>query len=148
MLRDFDLAVPSGEYLGIVGPSGCGKSTILKLLLGLYEPTDGRIVCTFERSRVAYVPQEAVIFSGTLRQNIDYSQNGLTEAKLLEICKETGIYDLVMELPDKFETKVGCKGVQLSGGQKQRICLARALSIKPHLLLLDEATASLDTKNE
>lgn len=109
-------------------------------------PEEGTVKCGFDSNKVAYVPQEAVIFKGTLLENINYG--GLDEERIVEVCKEVGIWEMVGGWGDGLQTRLGVKGVKLSGGQKQRIGLARALSINPELLLLDEATASLDSKSE
>uniref|UniRef100_A0A8C5Q1S8 ABC-type xenobiotic transporter n=1 Tax=Leptobrachium leishanense TaxID=445787 RepID=A0A8C5Q1S8_9ANUR len=158
VLKGFNLKVKSGQIVALVGQSGCGKSTTVQLLQRLYDPLEGEITVDGHdirslnvrhyREFIGVVSQEPVLFSTTIRNNIKYGRENVTDAEIEQACKEANAYDFIMELPDKFETLVGERGAQLSGGQKQRIAIARALVRNPKILLLDEATSALDTESE
>jgi len=157
-LRGVDLTVTEGEVVALVGPSGSGKSTLAKLLLGLYPEYTGEIVvcgmdlrdCDLSRLRqlIAYVPQDAYLFDGTIAENIAMGKPGATEAEIVRAAKTANAHDFILEQPDAYETKVGERGAKLSGGQRQRIAIARALLRDAPILLLDEATSALDTESE
>ncbi len=152
----FDAA--AGATTALVGPSGAGKSTLFQLILGLYPPDegvieiDGRPVTEMEPQElygmIAVVPQETFLFGGTIRENIAYGRPGASEDEIVEAAKSAYAHDFICELPNGYDTEIGERGVRLSGGQRQRISIARALLKNAPLLLLDEATASLDTESE
>jgi len=157
-LKDIDLDVPPGTTLCIMGPSGAGKTSLISLLLRLYEPTDGRIELDgidildtrvkSLRRHISLVPQEAAIFSGTIRANIIYGRFDATDEQVRRAAKAAQIDGFIMSLPDGYETFVGEQGVTLSGGQKQRVSLARALLTEPSILILDDCTSALDATTE
>lgn len=157
ILNNISFKIDSTQFIGIVGRSGSGKSTLMQLLLGFYVQESGIILVNSQdiallnpneiRKLIAYVPQEASIFSGTIKSNIMFG-NDSSEEEITEIIKITGIADFADKIPDGINAKIGEKGVRLSGGQKQRIALARALLRKPQILLLDEAMSALDTESE
>ncbi|WP_395688673.1 ABC transporter transmembrane domain-containing protein [Caenimonas koreensis] len=157
-LRDFDLRVAPGETMALVGPSGAGKSTVFQLLLRFYDPLQGRIVLDGVsnrdvslqdlRSRIAIVPQEAVIFSSSALENIRYGKPQASDAEVIAAAKAAFADDFIMALPEGYSTFLGERGVRLSGGQRQRIAIARAMLKNPPLLLLDEATSALDAESE
>jgi len=158
VLLGLDLTVPLGSSLGIVGPTGSGKSTLVDLLLGLRVPSSGQItidgtplteVIHTWRSRIGYVPQRVTLFDGTIGQNValtwdeDYDRD-----KVLEVLEKAQLRSLIASRKDGIDEKIGERGVSLSGGQQQRLGIARALYSDPLVLVLDEATSSLDTKTE
>jgi len=157
-LDDVSLTVQYGEKVALVGPSGGGKSTLLKTLLAWYAPDAGTIsiagrtlgeqaLCE-ARAEMSYVPQDAHLFSGTIADNIRQGRLDASEEEVVEAAKAASAYDFIMALEQGFDTHVGEKGAQLSGGQKQRIAIARAVLRNAPILLLDEATASLDAESE
>jgi ATP-binding cassette subfamily B protein len=157
-LRDVSFKVGAGETVGIIGPSGSGKSTLACLIIGFYRPASGRILLdgrdmntldlrTFRR-HLALVSQQTILFNGTLRENIVYGLHGVGEAALQRAIADANAAEFIRELPRGLETEIGQGGVQLSGGQRQRIAIARALLRDPRVLILDEATSSLDTESE
>ncbi|MBL7893340.1 MAG: ATP-binding cassette domain-containing protein, partial [Bacteroidia bacterium] len=139
-------------------PSGSGKSTITSLLLRFYEPQSGEIIIDGKRStdytltelreQMAIVPQDVLLFGGTIKENIAYGKTSATHDEIVEAAKKANAYDFIMSFPEKFETIVGERGIQLSGGQRQRIAIARAVLKDPSILILDEATSSLDSESE
>lgn len=147
-----------GQTVALVGTSGAGKSTIASLLLRLYDVNDGTILLDDQpmnqykiadlRSKMAIVPQDVVLFGGTIRENILYGNVNATEDELIQAAKQANAYDFIMSFPDQFNTLVGDRGIQLSGGQKQRIAIARAVLNNPSILILDEATSALDSESE
>ncbi|KAK2802387.1 mitochondrial chaperone [Emmonsiellopsis sp. PD_5] len=161
VLRGLDLNIKPGQFAALVGPSGAGKSTIISLLERFYTPSsgsisiDGRNISQSEgvsfRDNVALVPQESVLFDGTIRFNIALgARPGVTPTgtEIEEACRLANIHDTIVNLPDGYDTNCGPGGNQLSGGQKQRLAIARALVRKPQLLLLDESTSALDAESE
>ena len=158
VLDNLNFNLPKGSKLAIVGQSGSGKSTIASLVLRFFDPVGGTIMWggkdatlftkTEVRSQCAFVPQEVILFGGTIRENILYGNPGASEDQLLQVVKNANIEEFISAFPDGLETKVGERGVQLSGGQRQRIAIARAMIKNPKLLILDEATSALDTNSE
>jgi len=157
-LRDFSLRIAPGETVALVGASGAGKSTVFQLLLRFYDPGQGRILIddapTREvalselRSRMAIVPQDAVIFSASVMENIRYGRPGASDGEVTAAAQAAFAHDFILALPEGYDTFVGERGVRLSGGQRQRIAIARAILRNPPLLLLDEATSALDAESE
>ncbi|MEO6738950.1 MAG: ABC transporter transmembrane domain-containing protein [Chthoniobacteraceae bacterium] len=158
VLRGVTLEAKPGERIALVGPSGAGKSTIISLLLRFYEPDTGRILIGSEdartlntdalRARMAIVPQEVLLFGGTIRENIAYGRPGATDAEIRDAAQRANCAEFIAQFPEGFETLVGDRGVKLSGGQRQRVAIARAFIRNPDILLLDEATSSLDSGSE
>jgi len=158
VLRDLSFSVKSGQRVALVGPSGAGKSTVVSLLLRFYEPVQGKILIdgrdytafdlTALRSQMALVPQDVVLFGGTIRDNIAYGKPGCTEAEVTEAARQANALRFIEQFPDGMDTIVGERGIQLSGGQRQRIAIARAVLRNPRILILDEATSSLDSESE
>ena len=144
--------------MALVGASGAGKSTVAALLLRFREPTagdlmiDGKPIASFPltayRNRLAYVPQEVILFGGDIRENIGYGRPGASDAEIEDAARRAHALDFIRGFPEGFGTRVGERGVQLSGGQRQRIAIARAILRNPDLLVLDEATSALDTASE
>lgn len=157
-LKDISFHVKSGEKLAIVGPSGTGKSTIASLILQFYQPSSGKIyydgipsdqlALTDIRNQVAIVPQDVLLFGGTIRENISYGNLSAEAEDIITAAKRANAHNFIMDLPEGYETMVGERGVKLSGGQRQRIAIARALLKDPAILILDEATSSLDSESE
>jgi ABC-type multidrug transport system fused ATPase/permease subunit len=158
VLNKINFSVAPGQQLALVGSSGSGKSTIVSMVLQFYKPDSGQIFIddkpateydlTFLRNHMALVPQEVILFSGTIRENISYGKPGATMDEIKEAARQANALDFITSFPDGFETLVGDRGIQLSGGQKQRIAIARAVLKDPVILLLDEATSSLDSESE
>ncbi|MEC0242592.1 ABC transporter ATP-binding protein [Paenibacillus dokdonensis] len=158
VLRDVRFHVYAGQTIAIVGTSGGGKSTLFKLLMGLYIPTTGTIEIDGRdreaiglreyRNYFSLVPQESVLFTGTIRDNIMDGNPSVHEEQMIAAAKQANAYDFIMKLPDGFETEIGERGSRLSGGQKQRIAIARAILRDAPILLLDEATSALDNESE
>lgn len=158
VLKGLSFEAQPGETIALVGSSGAGKSTISSLLLNYYTIRDGAIlfdnnsIDTIEvknlRSQMAIVPQEVILFSGTIRENIAYGNPDATEEEIREAARQANAFDFIESFPDKFNTEVGDRGIQLSGGQKQRIAIARAVLKDPAILILDEATSALDSESE
>ena len=158
ILRDFNLTVKPGESVAFVGGSGAGKSTILNLLIGFDTPQEGDILIDrmnmknldlnqFRKS-IAVVPQNTILFAGSVRDNITYGTEGVTDDELIKVLHDVGLYDLVMSMPRGLDTHLGEHGGKLSGGQRQRISIARALLRKPKIIIFDEATSALDSESE
>ncbi len=158
ILHDINLFVKPGETIAFVGESGAGKSTIMNLLVGFGFPKNGKLLIDGKditsvnlgsyRKQLAVVPQQTILFSGTIRDNILYGTTGVTEEQLQKVIDESGLRSVIEKLPDGLETMVGEHGDKLSGGQKQRISIARALIREPKVILLDEATSALDSISE
>jgi ABC-type multidrug transport system fused ATPase/permease subunit len=159
VLRDVDLEVPMGTSLALVGGSGAGKSTLADVMLGLHEPTSGRVtvdgadvrtVRNAWRRAVGYVPQDVFLLDATLAENIafDVDRAHVDEARLGSAVAAAQLDDVVAGLPDGLESQLGERGSRLSGGQRQRVGIARALYRDPQVLVLDEATSALDNETE
>ncbi|GMG42845.1 unnamed protein product [Aspergillus oryzae var. brunneus] len=160
VLHGLDLSVQPGQFAALVGPSGAGKSTIISLVERLYGPDSGTIEVDGHniaysdgsfRDDIAYVPQQSVLFEGTIRFNLTLGARPgqtVSQSELEEACKLANIHDTIMQLPDGYDAYCGPNGDRLSGGQKQRLAIARALIRKPKLLLLDESTSALDAESE
>jgi ATP-binding cassette subfamily B protein len=157
VLRHIDLVIPAGTFVGVVGQSGSGKSTLTKMLPRLYDPTSGRILIDgFDidkvelyslRRQIGMVPQEPLLFSGSVAENIARFQKIDSEA-ILKAATLAGCHAMIQQMPDGYNTQIGDGGQSLSGGQRQRIGLARALYGTPSLIVLDEPNASLDSAGE
>jgi subfamily B ATP-binding cassette protein MsbA len=158
VLRNINLDIAPGEIVALVGPSGAGKSTIFNLIPRFYDVSAGRLCIDGQdvrgvtqaslRQQIGIVPQETLLFGGTIRENIRYGRLDATDAEIIDAAKAANAHDFILELPDQYETVVGERGVRLSGGQRQRIAIARAILKDPRILLLDEATSSLDSESE
>ena len=158
VLTDFSFKAAAGRRIALVGPSGAGKSTVVSLLFRFYEPTSGQILVDGRpaaemplsalRKNLALVPQEVLLFGGTIRENIAYGRPGATEEEVVRAAKLANADQFIAKLPQGYETLVGERGTQLSGGQRQRIAIARAILADPAILILDEATSSLDAESE
>jgi ABC-type multidrug transport system fused ATPase/permease subunit len=158
VLNQINLTAKKGETIAIVGPSGSGKSTMVGLLLRFYDPAGGIILIdgkpnssyslTELRNNMAIVPQDVLLFGGTIKENIAYGKPNATIAEIAEAARKANAYDFIESFPEKFETIVGERGIKLSGGQRQRIAIARAVLKDPSILILDEATSSLDSESE
>ncbi len=158
ILKDISFHVKSGKKLAIVGPSGTGKSTIASLILQFYQPSSGFIrydgipanslSLTDIRNQVAVVPQDVLLFGGTIRENISYGNLHADGNDIIAAAQRANAHQFIMGFPDGYDTMVGERGVKLSGGQRQRIAIARALLKDPAILILDEATSSLDSESE
>lgn len=157
-LREVSLEVKPGQTVAIVGPSGAGKTTIANLLPRFYEVTEGRILVDGKdirtvtmqslRQQIGIVPQETVLFNGTVYDNILYGRLDATEAEVVAAAKAANAHSFIDKMPDKYQTQIGERGAKLSGGQRQRISIARAILKDPRILVLDEATSALDTESE
>ncbi len=158
VLREFSFKAQAGQRIALVGPSGSGKTTSISLLYRFYEPSTGRILVDGQpiadmalptlRRNLALVPQEVLLFGGSIRENIAYGKPSATEAEIIEAAKKANAHLFIEKLPEGYETQVGERGTQLSGGQRQRIAIARAILADPAILILDEATSSLDAESE
>lgn len=158
VLREFNLKAEAGQRIALVGPSGSGKSTAIALLYRFYEPSSGRILIDGQpiadmalptlRRNLALVPQEVLLFGGSIRENIAYGKPDASEAEIVEAAKKANAHLFIEKLPEGYETMVGERGTQLSGGQRQHIAIARAILADPAILILDEATSSLDAESE
>ena len=158
VLSSLDFSVRSGEKVALVGPSGAGKSTIASMILGFYAPTSGQVLYDGKalseiglyqlRKNMAYVPQEVLLFSGTVRENISYGSPDATEEAVFKAAKDAQVMEFIDRFETGLDTLIGDRGIQLSGGQKQRLAIARALLKDPSILILDEATSSLDSSSE
>ncbi len=158
VLKSISFSIQPGEKVALVGPSGSGKSTIVSLLMRLYPVTGGNIFAdgndirsyslTDYRQNIGIVPQEVILFGGTIRENIAYGKPEATQDEILEAARQANAWEFIESFPEKLETAVGDRGVKLSGGQRQRIAIARAILKNPSILILDEATSSLDAVSE
>jgi ATP-binding cassette, subfamily B, bacterial len=158
VLRNINLEVKSGEKVGLVGYSGAGKSTIVQLLMRYYKLSGGHILVdgknindynlTDLRKNIAIVPQEVMLFGGTIYENIAYGNPQASENEVIEAARKANALEFIESFPEKFQTIVGERGVKLSGGQRQRVAIARAILKDPAILVLDEATSALDSESE
>jgi ATP-binding cassette, subfamily B, multidrug efflux pump len=158
VLQDISFQVKAGETVSVLGATGSGKSTLFQLIPRLYDTTEGEIKIdghslrsiTLENLRkgIGYVPQEAVLFSGSVRENLLWGKEEASEEDIIQAAKDAQIHDTIEDLKDGYDTTLGQKGVNLSGGQKQRLSIARALIRRPKILLLDDSTSALDLKTE
>jgi ABC-type multidrug transport system fused ATPase/permease subunit len=158
VLQGLSFQIQSGEKVALVGPSGAGKSTIIQLLLRFYESTTGQIRIDGHplnhwelaslRTKIGIVPQEVLLFGGSIRENIGYAKPGATENEIITAAKKANAWQFISQFPEGLDTLVGERGIKLSGGQRQRVAIARAILKDPAILILDEATSSLDAESE
>ena len=158
VLRGLTLSGAAGERIALVGPSGAGKSTVVSLLMRFYEPDAGRILIDGRpttdyalrdlRGQMAVVPQEVILFGGSVAENIGYGRPGATRNEIIAAAKKANAHEFIERFPEGYETIVGERGMRLSGGQKQRVAIARAILRDPVILILDEATSALDSESE
>jgi ABC-type multidrug transport system fused ATPase/permease subunit len=158
ILKDVTITAAPGEQIAIVGPSGAGKSTIAALLLRFYQPDEGKLLFDGRpadviplsqlRKQMALVPQDVLLFGGTIRENIAYGKPGASQHEIDEAARKANAHDFISGFPEGYDTLVGERGIKLSGGQRQRIAIARAILKDPVILVLDEATSSLDSASE
>ena len=157
-LRDIHFSIEQGQTLGIVGVTGSGKTTLLRLLLREQDIQDGNICLAGHdirdyslsalRSLIGYVPQDQILFATSIRDNIRFGNPSLSDEDVIAVTKLCGIYEDIMQMPDRFDTLVGERGVSLSGGQKQRLAMCRALILNPDILILDDSLSAVDAKTE
>ena len=157
-MNSISFTAPKGTLTAIVGPSGAGKTTMSALLPRLYDVTEGAILIGGHdirdysvqslRDSIGVVMQDAHLFHETIAENLRYAKEDATEAEMIQACKSAQIWNLISTLPNGFETMVGERGHRLSGGEKQRLAIARLLLKAPSIVILDEATAHLDSENE
>jgi ABC-type multidrug transport system fused ATPase/permease subunit len=158
VLEDISFEIKPGQTLALVGPTGVGKTTIINLVARFYDPQTGRITIDGHdlrdltqnslRNQISMVLQDTFLFNGTIADNIAYAKTSASREDVEKAAKTAGVYADIMEMPDRFDTEIGERGIRLSGGQKQRLSIARAVLRDSPLLILDEATASVDMKTE
>lgn len=157
-IENLQFTIKQKERIAILGATGSGKTTLFQLIPRLYEPTEGTILIDDKRidsyslnalrKQIGYVPQESMLFTGTIKENIMWGNPNATFEEVVQAAKDAQIHDTIMLMPNTYDTRIGQKGVNLSGGQKQRLSIARALVRKPSILLLDDSTSALDLKTE
>ena len=157
-LKDISFRIRHGETLAILGNTGSGKSTVAALLCRLYDVSSGCIeidginIQDYDiaslRSQIGYVPQDVFLFSDSIRNNIGFGLESITDEQMIQAAKDADVYENIQRFPEKFETKLGERGITLSGGQKQRVSMARALIKEPAILILDDSLSAVDTKTE
>jgi ATP-binding cassette, subfamily B, multidrug efflux pump len=158
VLEDISFKVKPGETVAIMGATGSGKTSLVQLILRLYDTDEGAILIDNEpiqrydieglRRQIGFVPQEGFLFTGTIKENLAWGKEELSNEDMLEATKDAQIHETIMKLPEQYLTRIGQKGVNLSGGQKQRLSIARALVRKPKILILDDSTSALDLRTE
>jgi ATP-binding cassette subfamily B protein/subfamily B ATP-binding cassette protein MsbA len=158
VVRDFNITVPGGSVVALVGRSGAGKTTVTDLVARFHDPTRGRIVLNGAdirgfrlrtyRDLLAIVQQDVFLFDGSVRDNIAYGRQNVSDAEVLDAAQRANAHEFIDKLPEKYGTFIGERGVKLSGGQQQRLAIARAILASPQILILDEATSNLDTESE
>ena len=158
VLKDINFTAEAGQIVALMGATGSGKSTLINLLARFYDPTAGVVLLdghnTQEhtihslRSQLGFVMQDTILFATTIRENIIFGRPGASEAEIIQAARDAQAHEFIMAMPDGYDTTVGERGVTLSGGQKQRLAIARALIRAPRILILDDATASVDTNTE
>ncbi len=158
VLHNISFTVEPGQITAVIGPTGSGKSTLINLLARFYEPTEGCIFLDGHpahkytlrslRSQIGLVMQDTILFATTIRENIAFGRPDASEAEIIQAARDAQAHDFIMAMPNGYDTYVGERGVTLSGGQKQRLAIARALLTNPRILILDDATASVDTHTE
>jgi ATP-binding cassette subfamily B protein len=157
-LKNVNFSVKQGETLAVIGTTGSGKSTIANLLTRMYDPSEGEItidgirIDEFKvsnlRGQIGYVPQDVFLFSDSIKKNIAFGANDLTEEQIFQASKDADLHDNIMDFPQKYETNLGERGITLSGGQKQRVSIARAIARDPKIMIMDDALSAVDTKTE
>jgi len=158
ILKDVSFDVQPGQVVALLGPTGSGKSTITNLIARFYDVDSGAVLIdghdvrdvTLDslRSQIGMVLQETMLFGNTIRENIAFGRPDATQEEIEAAAKAAAAHDFIMSFPDGYDTEVGERGLTLSGGQRQRIAIARALLLDPHILILDDATSSVDTETE
>jgi len=158
VIHDFNLTVPGGSVVALVGRSGAGKTTVTDLVARFHDPTRGRILLNGSdirdfrlktyRDLLAIVQQDVFVFDGSVRDNIAYGRRNATDAEIEDAARRANAHEFIVKLPEQYETFIGERGVKLSGGQRQRLAIARAIVASPQMLILDEATSSVDTESE
>jgi len=158
VLNNISIDIKEGQKIAIVGMSGSGKTTLTNLLLGFFQPTKGNILFDNQtigniglsklRNEIGLVPQDIMLFGGTIRENLLYAKTDATEKEMINAAQKANAHEFIIQFEHGYDTIVGERGMQISGGQRQRIAIARAILKNPKILILDEATSSLDSKSE
>jgi ATP-binding cassette subfamily B protein len=158
VLDGIDFEAQPGQVVALLGATGSGKSSVISLIPRFYEPTQGRVLLDGQdirhvtvnslRSQIGIVLQDTTLFATTIRENIAFGRPGASEEEIISAAKDAAAHEFILEFPDGYDTYVGERGVTLSGGQKQRIAIARAILKDPRILILDDATSSVDTETE